>query len=79
MKIRRTIAPKRTTYRREGEEPVGAVSDRDGQRMEQRRYRPLGDQALSPALSASTVSPVSPTSAKPPLTRIFSGWAPEVR
>ncbi len=39
----------------------------------------LAPAASQPALSASTVRPLSLTSAKPPLTAIFSGAAPCVR
>ncbi len=35
--------PKRITYRREGEELVGAVSGLDGERLQQWRYRRLGN------------------------------------
>ena len=69
--------PQRIRYWRDGKDLVAEVSLAGGSKAQRWRYAPKGDYA--PALSARTVRPRSPTSAKPPVTAMRSGGPPCVR
>jgi len=69
--------PQRIRYWRDGKDLMAEVSLAGGSKAQRWRYAPKGDYA--PALSARTVRPRSPTSAKPPVTAMRSGGPPCVR
>ena len=69
--------PQRIRYWRDGKDLMAEVSLAEGSKAQRWRYAPKGDYA--PALSARTVRPRSPTSAKPPVTAMRSGGPPCVR